>query len=258
VVRRARAAGLAAIALTDHDTMDGVPAALREGARIGVRVVSGCEFSVDAAWGEMHVLGYFLPPDADELLRFLTGARAMRLDRARRMVEHLQAWGADISLDDVLREADSGAVGRPHVARALVRHGTVASVGAAFDEFLGVGRRAYEPKVLPAFAEVAALVHRAGGIVSAAHLRDRATRPTLARLREEGLDAVEVRHPRHTPEIARTIEAHARALALARTGGTDWHGDGDTEHVEPLGAFAVPLEWLDEMEVRAEGLRAER
>lgn len=250
VVARARAVGLAAIALTDHDTLAGVPAAVAEGSRLGVRVVSGCEFSVTASWGEMHVLGYFLPTVDPAIDSFLTGARGMRADRARRMVEHLQAWGVDITEQDVLFEAGTAAIGRPHVARALVRLGKVRDVSSAFTDFLGVGRRAYVPKVLPTFAEVAGLVHASGGLVSAAHLRDRATRALLTQLKGEGLDAVEVHHPRHSPDMARQILAHARALGLLPTGGTDWHGDGDTDHSEPLGMCAVAGEWLEAMETR--------
>jgi predicted metal-dependent phosphoesterase TrpH len=253
VVRRAHAAGLAAMALTDHDTVAGVAEAQAEGNRLGVRVVSGCEFSVRVAWGEMHLLGYFLPVTDPVIERFLEGERAMRLDRAHRMVESLQAWGVDIAPEDVLAEAGNAAVGRPHVARALVRLGKVRDVPAAFDEFLGQGRRAYVEKTLPSLAEVADLVHRAGGVVSAAHLRDRANRATLQLLKADGLDAVEVRHPRHSAELRGQIEESARQLGLLPTGGTDWHGPGHDEGLLPLGTDAVPMEWLSALEARAAG-----
>src|SRR3989441_11983561 len=112
VVRRARAAGLAAIALTDHDTTDGVPEAEREGATLGVRVVSGCEFSVKAPWGELHLLGYFLAPGHPQLEAFLAGTRAARRRRAEQMVGRLQRLGVNIAIDDVVSAADGGALGR--------------------------------------------------------------------------------------------------------------------------------------------------
>ena len=252
VVRRAHAAGLAAIALTDHDTVAGVAEARAEGDRLGVRVISGCEFSVKVAWGEMHLLGYFLPVEDPVIERFLLGERAMRLNRAHRMVESLQAWGVDIVPEDVLSEAGNAAVGRPHVARALVRLGKVRDVPAAFDEFLGLGRRAYVEKTLPSLAGVADLVHRAGGVVSAAHLRDRANRATLQLLQADGLDAVEVRHPRHSAELRAQIEEIARQLGLLPTGGTDWHGPGHDEGLLPLGSDAVPMAWLEALQARAE------
>jgi len=248
VVRRAHAIGLAAIALTDHDTIDGVAEAVAEGERLGIRVVSGCEFSVKVAWGEMHLLGYFLPLDNPALNRFLASERAMRIDRARKMVEGLQAWGIDIGTEDVFAEAGNAAVGRPHVARALVRLGKVPDVAAAFDEFLGQGRRAYVEKVLPLLADVADLVHGMGGIVSAAHLKDRANRATLQMLKADGLDAVEASHPRHGAELMAQIREIARVIGLVCTGGTDWHGDAQDEGQAPLGTSAVPLEWLEIME----------
>ena len=239
---------MSAIALTDHDTIAGVAAAMAEGERRGVQVIAGCEFSVKVAWGEMHLLGYFLPLDDPEISGFLERERAMRMNRARKMVESLQAWGVDIGEADVMAEAGQAAVGRPHVARALVRLGKVADVSAAFDEFLGQGRRAYVEKVLPSLPEVAELVHRAGGIVSAAHLKDRANRAGLQMLKADGLDAVEVRHPRHSAELQGQIEEIARVLGLVRTGGTDWHGPGHDEVLLPIGACAVPMDWVDAMQ----------
>ena len=121
VARRAQAAGLAAIALTDHDTTSGVPEATRAGEALGVRVVSGCEFSVKAPWGELHLLGYFLPPGHARLEEFLAGTRAARQRRAEQIVAHLRRLGVAIEVGDIVRAANGGALGRPHVARVLVR-----------------------------------------------------------------------------------------------------------------------------------------
>jgi predicted metal-dependent phosphoesterase TrpH len=247
VVERAREAGLAAIALTDHDTLDGLPEAIAAGERLGVRVIGGCEFSVAVSWGEMHLLGYFLDSGDQAIEAFLDAARKDRLRRALKMVEHLRAWGVEITEADVMVEAGTAAVGRPHVARALVRRGTVPDIQSAFEQFLGQGRRAYVEKTLPPFADVAALVHASGGVVSAAHLRDRGTRTALTSLKAQGLDAVEVRHPRHPPDVMAHLSDLAAVLGLLKTGGTDWHGD---EHDEgrTLGSSAIPMEWLDKLE----------
>jgi len=249
VVERAARAGLAAVALTDHDTLDGVAAAARAGARLGIRVVGGCEFSVAAPWGEMHVLGYFLPPGSRTLEDFLARCRADRERRGRAMVERLRRAGVSLVDGDVLAEADGGAIGRPHVARALVRRGHVGSVGEAFDRYLARGRPAFVEKTLPAFAEVAALVHRVGGVVSAAHLKDRGTRSLLERLQGEGLDAVETRHPSHDADQRVRLTELALSLGLLRTGGSDWHGEpeGDDTHGD-VGSQQVPLEWLERLE----------
>ena len=251
VVASAKSADLVAIALTDHDSVAGIAEAVTAGEAAGVRVIAGCEFSVAAPWGEMHVLGYFLPIGDDTVEAFLDRCRADRLRRAEVMCGRLQDLGLPVSFESVLEEAAGGAVGRPHVARAVVRVGGAADVNAAFDLYLGRNKPAYADKVLPSFAEVAELVHAAGGVVSAAHLRDRATRPYLARLKQEGLDAVEVRHPRHAPETRSRIAGIASALDLARTGGSDWHGDiGPGEEHGSLGSQTVPEDWLERLEAR--------
>lgn len=253
VVRRAADVGLVAMALTDHDTIAGVPEAVTEGERLGVRVVAGCEFSVAAPWGEMHVLGYHLPVGDGEVGDFLEHCREGRVTRSRRMVGALQAWGVDIEHEDVEAEAAGGAIGRPHVARVLVRRGKVESVDEAFNLYLGRGRPGYVDKVLPSFREVADLVHRAGGLVSAAHLRDRATRSFLSTLQREGLDAVEALHPSHSPDTRTRITANASALGLLTTGGSDWHGGGGADHSRSaMGSESVPAAWLEAMDARRE------
>jgi predicted metal-dependent phosphoesterase TrpH len=249
VVARAAALGLGAMALTDHDTLAGIAPALEAGAREGIRVIAGCEFSVQAQWGEMHLLGYFLPLHSVPLQDFLVRCRTDRERRGGEMVERLRALGISIAVDDVLLEAQGGSVGRPHVARALLRLKAVNSVQDAFDRFLGWGRPAFVHKRLPPFREVAELVHACGGVVSAAHLKDRGTRAVLAALMAEGLDAVETRHPTHHAELRARLTEHAHALGLLRTGGSDWHGE--TVGLPPaaeIGGQEVPMEWLSALE----------
>lgn len=255
VVERARGSGLAAIALTDHDTVAGVPAAMAAGERLGLRVVGGCEFSCAAPWGEMHVLGYFLPSESPELELFLERRREDRVRRGREMVSRLQGLGVRLEFDDVLRQSKGGAVGRPHVARAIVRQGGAAGISEAFDRYIGRGRPAFVEKILPSFRDVADVVHGVRGMVSVAHLKDRGTRSFLERMKRDGLDAVEVRHPSHDADLRSRLTGIALQLGLLRTGGSDWHGDpepGETHGA--LGSQEVPLEWLE----RLEALRAGR
>ncbi len=251
MVERAAAAGLSAIALTDHDTLAGIPAALSAGERLGVQVIGGCEFSVAAPWGEMHVLGYFLPADSSELDTFLERCRADRIRRAEEMVRRLQGLGVMVTFEDVLHEAAGGALGRPHVARAVVRADAASDINQAFDRYLGRGRPAYVDKTLPALREVADIVHPIGGVLSAAHLKDRGTRPVLERFRDEGLDAVEIRHPSHSSDQRARLTGIARVLQLGRSGGSDWHGDAltDGDH-STIGSQQVPAEWLGMLEAR--------
>jgi predicted metal-dependent phosphoesterase TrpH len=252
-VARAGAAGLSAIALTDHDTLDGVLAARAAGARCGVRVVSGCEFSVAAEWGEMHVLGYFLPVGDLRLERFLQQQRGERALRGEEIVRKLQGLGLAVEMNDVLVEAAGGAVGRPHVARALVRLGHSTSLDEAFDRYVGWGRPGFVGKQLPTFGEVAELVRGVGGLLSAAHLKDRGSRTLLRKLKDQGLDAVETRHPSHSGDTRARLTDHAVALDLLRTGGSDWHGDGATPTARgAMGSQSVPLEWLELLDAQGE------
>jgi hypothetical protein len=251
VVRLAAAAGLDTIALTDHDTLAGVSEARAAGATLGVRVVAGCEFSVAAPWGEMHLLGYFLPDDAPSLSVFLAEQRGARTTRMREIVRRLGASGVRIGLEEVVAETGGEALGRPHAARALVRAGRVRNVGEAFERYLGRGRPAFVPKTLPALARVTAIVAGAGGVTSAAHLGDRASRAALLRLREAGVDAVEVRHPVHGPGLAARLDALATAVDMLRSGGSDWHGEDDPGDGmrAPLGSITIPADWVGALEV---------
>jgi predicted metal-dependent phosphoesterase TrpH len=251
VVATAASCGLTAIGLTDHDTTAGVAEAVAAGERYGVRVIAGCEFSVAAPWGEMHLLGYFLPTDSSAIEAFLLDARADRDRRARGMVSRLSGLGVAITTDQVLAESEGGAIGRPHVARALLRLGHVTTVQQAFDKYIGRGRPAFVDKTLPTLRAVADLVHAHGGIVSAAHLKSHGTLATVAALVADGLDAVETRHPSHDGDQIADLTEAAIALGIGRTGGSDWHGELDPLGTHAmLGAMQVPDDWLPPLEAR--------
>ncbi len=248
LARAARAAGLDLIALTDHDTVSGVPAARRAGEPWPVSIIAGCEFSVAADWGEMHLLAYYLPVADAELEAFLGSQRARRASRGQEIVRRLQGHGLEISDQDVRRAAGSGAVGRPHVAKALVERRLVRDIQEAFDRWLASGRPAYVPKELPALDEVVALVRAAGGVSSAAHLGERAQPDVLDRLKRSGVDAVEVVHPTHDLGLQRRIAERARRVGLLLSGGSDWHGDRRADEKRgALGSLVVPREWVEEL-----------
>lgn len=258
MARRAAAAGLAAIALTDHDTTDGIVEAQQHGAALGVRVVAGCEFSVKAPWGELHVLGYFLPVGDERVEAFLERTRSARRRRGAEMVQRLRRHGVAVELAAVEREVGAGAWGRPHVARALVAGGFTADVDEAFGRWLGRGRPAFVEKPLPSLGDVTTLVHNAGGLSVAAHLGDHGTENQIRACRDQGLDGIEVRHPSHSAAVERRLTAIAERLDLAITGGSDWHGEmvlGGAHTA--LGGLEVPGEWLEALEQRREARRQE-
>ena len=252
MAQRAHAVGLAAIALTDHDTLSGVEAATAAARTLGVRVVAGCEFSVRATWGELHLLAYFLSPGNPALDGFLADARAARERRGAKMVEKLKRLGVEIDLEDLAYQVGAGAVGRPHVARALVDAGVVTDLEEAFARFLGRGRPAFVDKPLPELRAVADLVHGVRGLVVAAHLGERAQESLLRAFQQDGLDGVEVRHPSHSKHIQNRLLKLARQLDLVISGGSDWHGEDDIATHAPLGGMDVPMEWLEELERRRE------
>lgn len=243
VVRRARAAGLAAIALTDHDTVAGVAEAHQAGAQHGIRVVAGVELSAVEDDVETHVLGLHLTRQLDALEARLIELREMRMRRATRIVERLNSVGVGVTLDAVLREAGGGAVGRPHVARALVAGGFVSDFRQAFDRYLGNGRVAYVAKEQLTMADAIAMIHAAGGLAVLAHPGPSGTRERLRALAAQGLDGVEVLHPSHAPEDMTRLDALADALGLVRSGGSDWHGAVDG--FRTLGSMRVPAAWLE-------------
>lgn len=256
MARRARAVALTAIALTDHDTTDGVAEAAHEGAKLGVRVISGCEFSVRAPWGELHVLALFLPHENERLQGFLRDTRAARRRRGEQIVAKLQGLGVAIDLEDVQAQligGDGGALGRPHVARALVDSGACDNISDAFRRYLGRGRAAYVEKPLPKLSEVTALVHDVGGLTVAAHLGDHGTEAQLRSFQDQGLDCVEVRHPSHAPAVEQRLMRIAERLGLGISGGSDWHGESEYgESHAPLGGMQVPDTWLEPLEKRLE------
>lgn len=247
VVRAAKAAGLSAIALTDHDTLAGLADAGEEGSRLGVRVVKGIELSAVEGHHETHILGLHLA-DVSEMEHRLVELRQMRMNRAHRIVERLNALGIPIRMEAVLQEADGGAVGRPHVARAMVAGGWCLDLREAFDKYLGNGRSAFVPKERLSMADAIGLIRRAGGLAVLAHPAHAGTRERVAALVAEGLDGLEVLHPSHSWDDSQRLDALATEFALARSGGSDWHGAVDGART--LGMMRVPAEWLRDQEER--------
>jgi predicted metal-dependent phosphoesterase TrpH len=228
------------LALTDHDSVDGVAPAVEAGRRLGVTVIPGLELSTDVPAGELHMLGYFIDPGRVGLREALRHQREGRTRRAARMVEQLRQVGVVISLDDVRRQAAGGALGRPHVARVLVADGYAVSVDDAFNRYLVRGRPGYVPRPRLSPTDAIALVHGAGGAAVLAHpysVADLAA--VLAELRGAGLDGLEAYYAAYTPDQRATLAALADEGGLVATGGSDFHGPGQRAESE-LGAAPLP------------------
>ncbi|MBI1809449.1 MAG: PHP domain-containing protein [Gemmatimonadetes bacterium] len=254
-VTAAAGAGLAALAITDHDTVGGVAAAIAAAAAFGVRIVPGIELSVFDGDREVHLLGLHL--DRLELIEdALADIRDARVARAVTIVGKLNALGVPVTVEAVLAEAAGGAVGRPHVARAIIAGGWARDQRDAFDRYLGAGRPANVEKRRLELAEGIRLVHEAGGIAVVAHPGPDGRREFVEPAVAMGLDGLEVRHPGHSAEDVRRIAALVRHFDLVPSGGSDWHGAATGPRV--LGSQLVPPEWLALQDARVAARRAER
>ncbi|MBC7288941.1 MAG: PHP domain-containing protein [Armatimonadetes bacterium] len=246
IVDVAIAKGLYAIAITDHDTVAGVEPALRAAGSRGVHVLPGVEISVDFAETEIHILGYFIDLDHKPLLDAMEKVRRGRLYRAEEMVRRLQNLGVGITLEDVLEESGDGAIGRPHVARALVKVGAVSTPQEAFDRYLARGKPAYVPRYKLSPEEAVQLIIQAGGMPVFAH-------PGLARrddmidtLIPAGLLGIEAYHTEHSAAETQKYINMARRRGLFITGGSDSHGPKGPIPVE-IGSVCVPDQCADRL-----------
>jgi 3',5'-nucleoside bisphosphate phosphatase len=246
VVEAARKAGLAAIALTDHDTLGGLREAELAAEPFGIRVIAGAELSAHDGAREIHLLALHISR-RDVLESQLSTFRDAREVRAQNIVERLRRLGVNVELDAVMEEAAGGAVGRPHVARALIRGGHVRDSREAFDRFLGAGRPGFIEKQRLEVREAIALTHSAGAIAVWAHPGPDGRRERLEPLVDMGLDGIEVRHPGHVAEDVKRISALADFFGLVPSGGSDWHGS--TEGPRTIGCMHIPPAWLNSQDV---------
>jgi len=244
LVRLAWQAGLRTIAVTDHDTMAGVPDATRAGRHFNIRVVAGIEITAVLDDGDVHVLGYFLETDNRELTAFLEAQRAKRVERARAMARPLAELGKPIALDALLRPLATRpdwSVGRPAIAQALVTAGHVSTPGAAFQQLIGEGCPAWMPRKGAAPGDVIRTIARAGGVASLAHPGLIGRDAVIEGWAGGGLPAIEVHHSEHTAADAARYLALARRFGLSITGGSDYHGD-DRNGRSSLGTVSLPAE----------------
>jgi len=249
LVGLAKARGLAVLALTDHDTLDGLAEAERAGEELGVRVVRGIELSA-REYSTFHILGYAFPPDGGALTALCRAMKEGRDQRGPRLAAYLREKGMDISLDEVNEIAGGKILARPHFAQAMVRRGYVSNVREAFDRYLDTEefhQRVERRK--PSVRECIETIHAAGGKVSLAHpyqigLENDALEALVDELCGMGLDAIECRYPRHTPEQTAFYQYLAEKHRLHITGGSDFHGEKVKPDIQ-LAALELELAWLE-------------
>ena len=257
VVALAGEAGVSALALTDHDTLEGLPEAIAAGEAASVRVVPGCELSLEVEQGTLHLLVLFLEGDDGPLQSRLGALRAGRDDRNLRIVDALVAEGLDVSIDEVLDVAGGGSVGRPHVAAVLMEKGYVTSIQDAFDRWLAKGRPGYVERDRLHPDEAIELAHASGAVAVAAHpfsvVDDAdALDRFIAELAALGLDGIEVEYGRYDADQRTELARVAARHGLAPSGGSDYHGAYKPGLAvgTGLGDLNVPDAWLDDLEAR--------
>ncbi len=230
MVRYAKAKGLQAISITDHDTVGGLEEGLAEGERIGFEVIPGIEISAEHSPGSMHLLGYFIDihhPPLNEKLKYLQRARE---ERNPKMVEKLNRLGVDITYEEVLRASGGGQVGRPHFAQVLIEKGYVRNFQEAFDRYLKKGAPAYVDKLRFTPREAIYFINEARGVAVLGHPNTLGLNGYMelenfiTGLLKEGLKGMEVYYPEHSSSEVVQYKALAERHGLILTGGTDYHG----------------------------------
>jgi len=220
--------------------------AMTGAARVGVQFVPGVEITAHVDDLEIHILGHFIDPGDNRLTEFLSSSRGDRITRVHRMIEKLWTLGLPLEADEVLRLAPDCSVGRPHVARAMIRRGYVASLREAFDRYLTSGKPAYVDRSrIPAPLAIRA-VKEAGGLASLAHPGQYGHDEIIPFLVQHGLDGLEVYHSEHTTELIYRYERIRLEYGLVAVGGSDYHG---TEGLRSsgLGKPALPEIRFDEL-----------
>jgi predicted metal-dependent phosphoesterase TrpH len=235
VVRLAKERGLAAFALTDHDTIDGLSEAMAAGRELDLEVIPGVEISARHNLGSMHILGYFLDYESELLASRLAVLKQARKDRNPQIIAKLNKLGIPVTMEQVEAISGGGQVGRPHIAQALYQGGYVRSLQEAFDIFLGNNGKAYVSKFRFPPGEAIAMIRDAKGIAALAHPFTlglhtfEALMPLLQELMDLGLAGVECYYPEYSPDQEALYLSLAKKLGLLITGGSDFHGDNKPE-----------------------------
>ncbi len=255
LVRLALERGLTTIALTDHDSIAGIDAAIGAARGTALEVVPGVELSADVPQGEVHVLGYFVDWHAADFLAMLAQFRDGRYGRAEKMTQKLTALGAPISFERVKEIAGDAAIGRPHVAQALLEAGHVATVTEAFDKYIGRNGPAYVERFRLTPEDAVALILRAGGVPVLAHPRE--VTDWIFPLVKAGLLGLEVHYGLYDDATRAALARLAKQYGLIATGGSDFHGLNKMGHMSGLGGNAVPPEVVDQLRKKADAVKQE-
>jgi|WetSurMetagenome_2_1015567.scaffolds.fasta_scaffold00108_40 3',5'-nucleoside bisphosphate phosphatase len=251
ILAAASARKLKAVSITDHDCIDAYPAAQDLGATLGIEVIPGVELSSEIGGVDIHVLGYFMDINNPQLIAKLAELKKARFVRAQRIVENLNRQGIDLRFETVLNIAGSAAIGRPHIAAALLKEELVYSFREAFDKFIGYDSPAYVEKLNMLPGEVFRLILGAGGVPVLAHPGVTKVDERIPQFITEGLQGIEVFHSEHGDAAARHYLGYCRKHGLAYTGGSDFHNGNQSK--SEVGVPKVPYGAVESLREKLAG-----
>jgi len=239
---------LHAIALTDHDTMEGCARTAAACRDAGIQFIPASELTAEQDGIELHLLGYFLDSENETLKEQLTKFQEVRQNRIHEITERLRGLGVQLEAESVFRLANCRAPGRPHVARAMVQEGYVGSLDEAFERFLKKGKPAWAPKYKMSALEAIELIHHAGGLAVLAHPGLSRADETIDALIRSGLDGLECFHTKHSTYTTEHYLELAEQHGLVVTGGSDCHGMSKGKPL--IGTLKIPYEYVEWLEQR--------
>lgn len=244
LLQKAADRGISAIAITDHDTVDGYIAAKEIVHKYPVELVVGCEFSCYENGKEYHLLGYEFDINNPILQSHVKHYHKFRLIRAKQIYNKLIQLGIEFEFDAIMQKANGAAIARPHIASVLVELGYVEDMREAFNLYLGEGRPAYHPKANFPVASAIEMINNAGGVAILAHPADFVTQKDLYKMIQSGLDGIEVNHPIHNQSQRKYYHSIAGQYWLLETGGSDYHGSRVYDE-DNFGKFTMPYSVLE-------------
>jgi hypothetical protein len=248
LVLQAQKNGLACIALTDHDTVEGCAHAAAACAAVKMEFIPGTELTAELADTELHVLGYFLDTQNEQLLTEIAKFQIVRQNRIHEMVACINELNVPLKVDDVFALANCKSPGRPHVARAMIKAGLVRNLDEAFERFLKKGRPAWVPKAKMSALEGIELIHQAGGLAVMAHPGLNRTDEIIPALVDAGMDGIECFHTKHSTATSERYLQIAEKYNLLVTGGSDCHGFSKNKPL--IGTVKLPYEYVEKMKAK--------
>ncbi|MDP2913486.1 MAG: PHP domain-containing protein [Candidatus Omnitrophota bacterium] len=256
VVEYAGKEGLAAIAICDHDSTDGIEPSMKAGAALGIEVIPSIELTVERPDTEVHILGYFIDWKKEWFQDKLKEIRNFRIDRMNKMIGKLKAMDIEVDADEVFKLAAGGSVGRPHLARVMVNAGKVKTLKEAFNKYIGYSKPCYVSRIKLSPQDVIGMVLEADGVPVLAHSKLMGKDEYIPKLIDYGLKGIEVYHTEHNASAVKRYEKLANDYNLLITGGSDCHGMNKGKAL--IGTVKVPYELVDKLREESLKIRHDR